>query len=67
MFLQVEDCQMLAVDGLDREALQRLLLENLTVAVGIDLETFETLVWGDHVRYLVEYLVDCLTAASLKA
>ena len=58
---------MLAVDGLERELLQRLLLENLRVRVVNDLEAFETLVWGDDVRDLVQYLVDRLTAACLKA
>ena len=58
---------MLAVDGLERELLQRLLLENLHIRVGIDLEALETLVWRDDVRNLVEYLVDRLTAACLKA
>ena len=54
---------MLAVDGLERELLQRLLLENLLVFVVDDLEALETLIWGDDVRDLVEYLVDRLTAA----
>ena len=46
---------------------QRLLLENLRVLVGIDLEALETLVWGDHVRDLVENLVYRLTATCHKA
>ena len=58
---------MLAVDGLERELLQRLLLENLRVRVVNDLEALETLVWGDDVRDLVEYLVHRLAAACLKA
>ena len=45
MWLQVVDRQLLAVDGLDREQLQRLLLENSPVTVVSDLETLETLVW----------------------
>ena len=58
---------MLAVDGFEREQLQRLLLENLLVSVVNDLEAFETLVWGDDVRDLIEYLVNRLTTACLKA
>ena len=58
---------MLAVDGFERELLQRLLLENLPVVVANDLEALETLVWGDDVRDLVEYLVDRLTTACHKA
>ena len=56
---------MLAVDGFERELLQRLLLENLLVLVANDLEALETLVWGDDVRDLVEYLVDRLAAACI--
>ena len=58
---------MLAVDGLERELLQRLLLENLNVLVVNDLEAVETLVWGDDVRDLVENLIDCLAASCTKA
>ena len=65
--LKVVDSQLLAVDGLERELLQRLLLENLRVLVDIDLEALETLVWRDHVRDLVEYLVGSLAAACTKA
>ena len=61
--MQVNDSQLLAVDGLERKLLQRLLLENLLVLVVNDLEALEPLVWGDDVRDLVEYLVDRLTAA----
>ena len=64
--MQVVDCELLAVDGLERELLQRLLLENLLVHVGIDLEALEALVWDD-VRNLVEYLIHSLTAACIKA
>ena len=52
--MQVVDCQLLAVDGYERELLQRLLLENLLVTIVNDLEALETLVWGDNVRDLVE-------------
>ena len=65
--MQAEDRQLLAIDGFERELLQGLLLENLLVSVGDDLEALETLVWGDHVRDLVEYLVYRLTAACHKA
>ena len=61
------DRQLLAIDGFERELLQRLLLENLLVSVAIDLEALETLVWGDHVRNFVEYLVNRLTTACHKA
>ena len=66
-FVQGEDSQLSAGCGLESELLERLLKQNMIVLVADDPETDETIFRRDEVSNLIEQLVDCLTAASIKA